>query len=100
MEKTLAGRPRLYATNAGKTRAYRDRLSAALVPVDRGYFEQTQADLRRLAEAVIDATRVGDPLASALDTITKHDLLESLAQHFEKIVREHPVPAPPRVRHR
>lgn len=84
----MAGRPRLYENAAEKNRAYRARQAERLVLADRLTFEEAHADLRALTEAVREASQAGDPLARALSTITRHDLLHSLAEHFRQRARD------------
>lgn len=79
----MAGRPRLYASAAEKTRAYRERQEQQKVTRDRATLEYLEADLQRLRKAVYTARERGDPLALSLDTITLTDLLEDLALYFE-----------------
>ena len=80
----MAGRPRLYADAAAKTRAYRERQEQRLVKWDRITAEDLQAHLKRLRFAVDDARCAGDPLACSLDTITIFELLTGLSAHFEE----------------
>jgi len=79
----MAGRPRLYADAAEKTRAYRERKGALTIAADRQWFEQSIKDMRRLACAVIDAQKRGDPLALSLRVAMAPEMMEDLAHYFE-----------------
>jgi hypothetical protein len=79
----MAGRPRLYANAAEKTRAYRERQEQQKVTRDRATLEYLEEVLHRLRQTVYAAQERGDPLALSLDTITWTDLLEDLALYFE-----------------
>jgi hypothetical protein len=83
---TMAGRPRLYANAAEKTRAYRERIKEqdrGTMKVNSQWFEQNQADARRLIIAVWAAQRRKDPLALSLRTKKTADLMADLARFFE-----------------
>jgi hypothetical protein len=79
----MAGRPRLYANAAEKTRAYRQRRDLRVALVDRVCYEQLEVSLKRLMLAVDHARQAKDPLAMQVDTVTWVDALEDLAEHFE-----------------
>jgi len=79
----MAGRPRLYNSKAEKMQAYRSRFDNARLVVDRTAYEQIQAQIQLLMNAVDEAKKRRDPLALSLDTISHFDLLQSLTQHFE-----------------
>lgn len=79
----MAGRPRLYASAAEKTRAYRERLEQQTISVHRGWFEQTQSDIQRLRSAVNTAQNRGDPLALSLRTVTTTEMMANLSLYFE-----------------
>ena len=79
----MAGRPRIYANAAEKTRAYREREAHRYTKTDRITHEQFEADLRRLREAVHAAQDRGDPLARSLRTVMMMDMLSDLAAYFE-----------------
>jgi hypothetical protein len=79
----MAGRPRLYANAAEKTRAYRQRQAQRSVSMDRVTLEQIEAALERLMTAVLAAQQSGDPLAGSLSTVSRLDLLAELAAYFE-----------------
>ena len=79
----MAGRPRLYASAAEKTRAYRQRLEQQTIIVDRQWFEQTQKDIERLRKAVYAAQDRGDPLALSLRTVTTTEMMAHLSLYFE-----------------
>ncbi len=68
---------------AKKTAAYRKRQEQRTVILDRVSAEGLQEDLGRLMAAVDSACVGGDPLALSLDTVSRQDLLVSLARYFE-----------------
>ena len=80
----MAGRPRQYADNAEKARAYRARRAALVVEADREWFEDINARLYRLLSSVASAARAGDPIAASVRISTCAELLESLAVYFER----------------
>lgn len=79
----MAGRPRLYANAAEKTRAYREREAQRTVKMDRITLERFEEDLERLRVAVHLAQDRGDALAQALRTVMITDLLMDLSVYFE-----------------
>jgi hypothetical protein len=79
----VAGRPRLYANAAEKTRAYRERQEKRTVAADRQWFEQSVKDMRRLTRAVMLARKSGDALALSLRATTQADMMADLALYFE-----------------
>jgi hypothetical protein len=79
----MAGRPRLYANAAEKTRAYRQREEQRTVKMDRITLERFEEDLERLRKAVYLAQERADPLARSLRTAMITDMLEDLALYFE-----------------
>lgn len=80
----MAGRPRLYPNAAEKTRAYRERQQQQRVNIHRADFEQIEAHLGRLMNAVDAAKRSGNVVASSLKTVSRLDLLSDLAAYFEE----------------
>jgi hypothetical protein len=91
----MAGRPRLYANAAEKTRAYREREAQRTVKMDRLTLEQIEEELDRLRKAVYVAQERGDPLALSLRTALETDMLADLARYFESGII---VPRPVRAR--
>jgi hypothetical protein len=79
----VAGRPRLYANAAEKTRAYRERQEKRMMAVDRQWAEQSMKDMRRLTCAVMDAQKRGDELALSLRAVTTTTMMADLALYFE-----------------
>jgi len=77
----MAGRPRLYANAAEKTRAYRERQRKHTLEYD-AWAEQTDNDMRRLRRAVHIAQDRGDALALTLRTENMTDLMQDLANYF------------------
>lgn len=76
------GRPRQYASDAERQRAFRRRLEEEWVRVDRGALEQLHTRLDRLQEAIRAAAAAGDPTAQACGAASVDTLLERLIQHF------------------
>src|SRR5438876_4257854 len=77
------GRPRLYATNAERQRAFRRRLRQSTACVDRDVLERHHARLDRLQRAVFAAVDAGDAAARAVTAASVETLLERLAAYFE-----------------
>jgi hypothetical protein len=77
----MAGRPRLYANAAEKTRAYRERQRRYTSELDE-WAEQTAEDMGRLRRSVIVAQYRGDVLALSLRTENLTDLMQDLARYF------------------
>jgi len=77
----MAGRPRLYANAAEKTRAYRERLRRHTSEFEE-WAEQAAEDMMRLRRCVIVAQHRGDVLALSLRTENITDLMQDLASYF------------------
>ena len=93
----MAGRPRIHADAAERTRAYRKRIEEqdrGTIKVYEEWYEHNQADIRRLKAAVWAAQHRKDPLALSLRTQATEDLMADLTSYFEtgEIT---PVPAQP-----
>ena len=58
------GRPKCYTTQAERQAAYRRRLRAETVLVDRRALDRLHAQLDRLHTAIRQAKRAGNPLAT------------------------------------
>ena len=84
----MAGRPRLYANAAEKTRAYRERQQQHISELDK-WAEQAVNDMTRLRRSVIVAQGRGDTIALSLRTNNLTDLMEDLASYFHSGVDEH-----------
>lgn len=76
------GRPKLYADAAAKHRAYRKRLEAETVRVDRRAWAQLEESANRLALAVIEARVAGCPVARETVGASTYTVLDSLTQWF------------------
>lgn len=88
----MAGRPRLYADAAEKTRAYRQRREPRMVTTDRVALERLEEHLERLRKAVYVAQARGEALALSLKTVLWTDILEDLALYFESgVITPRPV---------
>lgn len=79
------GRPKVYADDAEKMKAYRARRAGEFVTVHKRTYEQMQADTRALRAAVVKAAGAGDALAASLPTATGEDVLLALIAHFEGV---------------
>lgn len=77
----MAGRPRLYANAAEKTRAYRERQRQHISELDE-WAEQAVNDMTSLRRSVIVAQGRGDVLALSLRTENLTDLMHDLARYF------------------
>jgi hypothetical protein len=86
------GRPRHYATPAARQAAYRQRLYAAAVLVDRTLVEQLDTRLAHLQDALAPLAREGDPLAQRLSRTNLLTLLDVLTAWF---LTQQPVPSSP-----
>lgn len=77
----MAGRPRIYANAAEKTRAYRERKRQHTSEFDE-WAEQATNDMLQLRWAVIIAQDRGDVLALSMRTEKLTDLMHDLAAYF------------------
>jgi hypothetical protein len=77
------GRPRLYRSGAERQRAFRQRLEAETMRVDRAALDQLHARLDRLQAAVRAAASAGDDVASACSAASVDTMLEKLTRYFE-----------------
>jgi hypothetical protein len=76
-------RPREYATDAERQRAFRRRQAQETVRVDRALLDQLHCQLIRLQLAVVAAAAAGDATARACRSGSVETVLERLTQHFE-----------------
>jgi hypothetical protein len=83
----MAGRPRLYASAADKTRAYGERQRQHISELD-SWAEQAANDMALLRRSVIIAQYRGDALALSLRTEKLPELLEDLALYFSSVTVE------------
>ncbi len=86
------GRPRHYATPAARQAAYRQRLHAAAILVDRDLVEQLDTRMAHLQDALAPVAREGDPLAQRLSRTNLLTLLDVLTAWF---LTHQPMPSPP-----
>jgi len=78
------GRPKIYVDAAAKHRAYRARLAAETVRVDRGRWAALEGQANRLAEAVGQARAAGCAVAREIGgVLTADTVLDSLSEWFE-----------------
>jgi hypothetical protein len=93
----MPGRPRIHPDADERMRAYRKRIEEqdrGTIRVSSEWYEQNQADARRLIIAVWAAQRCEDPIALPLRTKTTANLMADLASYFEAGEIK-PVQAPP-----
>jgi hypothetical protein len=86
------GRPRHYTTPAARQAAYRQRLHAAAVLVDRTRVEQLDTRMAHLQDVLVPVARAGNPLAQRLIRTNLVTLLDVLTEWF---LTHQPVPSPP-----
>ena len=77
------GRPRVYESAAAKHRAYRARLAAEMVRVNRKAWAALEARTDRLADAVWAAQRSGCLDAQQIRSHSRDGVLDELAASFE-----------------
>lgn len=78
------GRPKIHVDAAAKHRAYRARLAAETVRVDRSRWAALEGQANRLAEAVARARAVGCPVACEIrGVVAAGTVLDSLSEWFE-----------------
>lgn len=100
------GRPKCYASPAVRQAAYRQRLQAEMVLVNRHSLTEWEARIERLVAAITQAATVGDPLACQVHSPGHGDAtLDKLIAWFTTREREvvpsttdadDPCPAPAR----
>jgi hypothetical protein len=83
-------RPRQYASDAERQRAFRRRQARETVRVDRPALERLHALLHRLQMAIYAAATAGDATARACSAAHWETLLEQLAHHFEQRAEPRP----------
>ena len=76
-------RPRQYANAAAKQSAYRQRLAATTAVVDRAALEQLHLRLNTLQDALWEAARRGDALASQCMAASVETMLDKLTAAFQ-----------------
>ena len=77
-------RPKLYASSAEKQTAYRARLCANSVTVERQSLDLLHQHLKQLQRAVSSAARRGDPLARRCVAASPDTVLEKLTAAFRE----------------
>jgi UDP-N-acetylmuramyl tripeptide synthase len=80
-------RTRKYADAAEKQAAYRARLTQANVLIDRRAQNLMIRRLDALHEAVNNAAKSGDVIASACRAASPETVIENLTRHFEDVER-------------
>jgi hypothetical protein len=76
------GRPRQYASDAERQRAFRQRQAATISRVDRGALDRLHARLDQLQAALRAAAAAGDETARACQAAGIETMLERLTRHF------------------
>lgn len=76
------GRPKVYADAAAKQRAYRARLAAEMVLVNRRRWAALEAQVERLGEAVEQARRAGCPIARQIRGAASTTIMDFLTEWF------------------
>jgi hypothetical protein len=76
------GRPRQYASNAERQRAFRHRQAEQVARVDRGALDRLHARLDQLQAALWAAADAGDEPARACGAAGIDTMLERLTGHF------------------
>jgi hypothetical protein len=76
------GRPRQYASNAERQRAFRQRQEEQVARVDRGALDRLHARLDQLQAALWAAADAGDETARACRAAGIDTMLERLTGHF------------------
>lgn len=77
-------RPRQYASDAERQRAFRERQELSLARVDRGALDRLHARLDQLHEALRTAAAAGDETARACHAAGIDTMLERLTDHFRR----------------
>lgn len=83
------GRPKLYSSTAEKHRAYRARLAAETVRVDRVRWAELEGRANRLAEVVAAVRSAGCPVAAQIHGVATDTVPDALIAWFERQA-EHP----------
>ena len=76
------GRPKCYTSPAARQAAYRTRLHAEMVLVNRHSLVQWEDRVTRLLDAITAATRAGDPLARQIIHPERGEPLDALIAWF------------------
>ena len=76
------GRPKCYASPATRQTAYRQRLDAEMVRVNRGAWTRVEDRIARLLAAMAQAAHRGDSLALQLHRAHQDTTLENLIDWF------------------
>jgi hypothetical protein len=76
------GRPKSYASPAARQAAYRERLNAEMVLVNRQALAHWEERVTRLLDAIAKAARAGDPLACQVRQADRGDTLDALITWF------------------
>jgi hypothetical protein len=84
------GRPKSYASPAARQAAYRERLNAEMVLVNRQALAQWEERITRLLDAITAAARAGDPLACQVRQTERGETLDALITWFTQRAQADP----------
>jgi len=90
------GRPKCYASPAARQAAYRDRLHAEMVLVNRHSLAQWEERITRLQDAIAHAADEGDTLASQVARPHRDETLDALIAWFTQCAQAGDATAPAR----
>ena len=76
------GRPKCYTSPAARQAAYRQRLDAEMVLVNRQYLAQWEERIPRLCDAIAHAALAGDPLAGQVYSGQRETTIDNLIALF------------------
>ena len=88
-------RPRQYASNAERQRAFRQRQETEIARVDRGALDRLHARLDQLQASLWAAADAGDETARACHAAGLDTMLERLTDHFTRCAERSRAAAPP-----
>ncbi len=87
------GRPKCYASPAARQAAYRERLHAEMVLVNRDSLAQWEERVLRLLDAIAEAAHAGNPLARQVTRPQQDETLDALIAWFTPHAQAHAMPA-------
>lgn len=82
------GRPKCYPSPAARQAAYRQRLDAEMVLVNRQDLAQWDERIPRLVDAIVHAAQAGDPLATQLRSVDLGTTIDKMIAFFNQRWRE------------
>ena len=87
------GREKYYASPAARQAAYRERLHAEMVLVNRRSLAQLEERITRLQDAIAEAAQAGDPLANQVTRPHQDETLDALITWFTQRAQANEPPA-------